>query len=103
MTPHHALLPEDTTQVLAACGQEVAGLEHVSVQAHALPGPIIGIYVRAATQQAAVEAAEETWLRARIAHPRLLPWELLGAEVPELPPLPFRPQPDTLPEEHHLD
>ncbi|MFI1179799.1 hypothetical protein ACH4UT_09610 [Streptomyces sp. NPDC020799] len=66
------------------------GVEHVVVHADARPGPVIGLFLRAADLRTAEATAKALWIRAREAQPWLRQWELCCAEAPllllDLPP-----------------
>jgi N-acetylglutamate synthase-like GNAT family acetyltransferase len=77
-----------TTAALAGCAAAAAGagrLEHVSVHADAPAHPVVGVYLRAASLEAAEGAAEALWRCAAASHPWLEDWEFRCAEVPLLP------------------
>ncbi|MFD3504596.1 hypothetical protein ACFWWT_42965 [Streptomyces sp. NPDC058676] len=78
-------LPSGTADAVAVCARDVAGVEHVVVHAGTRPHPVIGVYVSAATLQAAEETAVALWRCALKNHHWLRPWTLLRAEVPLIP------------------
>jgi hypothetical protein len=79
------LLPSGTADDVAACARDVAGLEHVVVHADTRPHPVIGLYVRAATLEAAEQIALVVWRCALNDLHWLRAWTLLRAEVPLIP------------------
>ncbi|WP_405550574.1 hypothetical protein [Streptomyces sp. NBC_01171] len=82
---HGVLLPSGTADAVAACGRDVNGVEHVVVHADTHPHPVIGVYISAATLQAAEETAVTLWRRTLDDHHWLHSWTLLRAEVPLIP------------------
>ncbi|MEU6576282.1 hypothetical protein [Streptomyces sp. NPDC046805] len=79
------LLPSGTADTVAACVRDVAGVEHVVVHADTRPHPVIGVYVSAATLEAAEETAVALWRCALKDQHSLRCWTLLRAEVPIIP------------------
>ncbi|MGW1889938.1 hypothetical protein ACWCP6_06665 [Streptomyces sp. NPDC002004] len=83
--PRGDILPgRPTVAAIAGCGAGVDGFEHVSVHTEAGPAPVIGMYLRASSLEAAEAAAETLWWRSCTAHPWLYAWEFRRAEVPLL-------------------
>ncbi|WP_328536605.1 hypothetical protein [Streptomyces sp. NBC_00344] len=79
------LLPEWTATAIADCAAGLEGFEHVSVHAEAFPQPVLGIYLRAPTLEAAEAGAEALCRRVWSCHQALTAWEVVRAEVPLLP------------------
>jgi hypothetical protein len=79
------LLPGATAVAVTACARDMSGVEHVVVHADAQPYPVIGVYVSAATLEAAEETAAALWECALKDHHWLQDWTLVRAEVPLIP------------------
>lgn len=79
------LLPEWTASAIAGSAAGLEGFEHVSVHADAFPHPVLGIYLRAPSLEAAEAAAEALYRQAWASHQALRDWEFIRAEVPLLP------------------
>ncbi|MGW6058577.1 hypothetical protein [Streptomyces sp. NPDC055189] len=77
-------LPGDTAATVMSAGSG-AGLEHVAVHLRSGAHPVIGVYVRAATLQAAEAVTEDAWWRASATDRSLSAWVPLRVEVPLLP------------------
>jgi hypothetical protein len=91
-------LPHDIGCLIRACASREDGLEHVTVHATALPGPVVGVFLRRADLVSAEATAERLWRRAVDHRPRLAAWRLRRAEVPLLRPEVLRldvPRPET--------
>lgn len=79
-------LPASTATALADCGSDVEGFEHVSLHRENESGPVVGVYLRASSLEAAESTAESLWWRACTAHSWLYGWKFRRAEVPLMTP-----------------
>ncbi|GAA0272063.1 hypothetical protein GCM10010302_07050 [Streptomyces polychromogenes] len=78
-------LPADTEALLAASAVDADGFELAVVHLRERAHPVVGMYMRTASLEAAEERAAAIWRSAAAAHPQLRPWTLARAEVPLLP------------------
>ncbi|KJK45328.1 hypothetical protein ACFCYM_11630 [Streptomyces sp. NPDC056254] len=58
------------------------GFELAVAHPAAQPHPVVGVYMRAPSLEAAEEGAAAVWRAAAATHPQLRPWGLLRAEIP---------------------
>ncbi|MFJ8011882.1 hypothetical protein [Streptomyces sp. NPDC096339] len=79
-------LPPGTPELVTVAAPEEAGLELAVLHADVEPHPVLGLYVRAPSLEAAEGRACEIWQRSFQAHPVLRRWSLIKAEVPLLLP-----------------
>ncbi|MFD5655481.1 MULTISPECIES: hypothetical protein [unclassified Streptomyces] len=84
--PEGALLPADTRQAIAAHVDEGDGVEHVSVHPHAVPCPVVGLYLLAESLEEAEARALEVCRRAVGRSPHWVGWEVVGAGAPLVAP-----------------
>jgi hypothetical protein len=82
-------LPDTTASVIADCGSDITGFEHVSVHSPNDSAPVVGIYLRAPTLEAAELAAESLWRHSCTAYPWLCGWKFRRAEAPLMMPEPY--------------
>lgn len=81
-----ALIPSDLTALVRGHIRPEDGVEHVSVHPHALPRPVIGVYLCAPALAVAEEQARLVCERVLARCPRLAGWSLAAAEAPLLAP-----------------
>ncbi|MEU9036370.1 hypothetical protein AB0D45_15905 [Streptomyces sp. NPDC048352] len=77
-----AALPPDTRALVSGQALPEERLEHVSVHAHALPHPVLGLYLRSDRLPEAEAAARTVCLRALLNCPELSGWTLLECQAP---------------------
>lgn len=70
------------TVASASAAAGVRGVEHVVQRAEPGRRPVLGVYVVAATQQAAASASERAWQAAVAARPELGEWTAVWEDVP---------------------
>src|SRR5882757_4241990 len=80
----NAVLPDEAAAAITDSCRGQDGFEHASVHIGVPPYPVVGLYVRAVSLEAAEEAAAALWRHASSVHESLGGWELVRAEVPIL-------------------
>lgn len=81
-----AALPADTRSLVLAHAREEDGVEHVSVHPHALPHPVLGLYVQARNLADAESRATALCRRVLTNCPEFDGWSLLSAQAPLVAP-----------------
>ncbi|WP_411105200.1 hypothetical protein [Streptomyces sp. cmx-4-9] len=79
-------LPRETEELLAGSAADADGCELVVAHPQVEPHPVVGVYIRASSLEAAEERAGAIWHSASAVHPQLRPWVLVRAEIPLLLP-----------------
>ncbi|MFG2235828.1 hypothetical protein ACGFNX_38520 [Streptomyces sp. NPDC048723] len=77
-----AVLPSGTRALVLGQARPEERVEHVSVHAHALPHPVLGLYLLSDRLLEAEAAARTVCLRALRSCPELGGWTLLAAQAP---------------------
>ncbi|MGW6565219.1 hypothetical protein [Streptomyces sp. NPDC054975] len=79
-------LPRDTDRLVAGSAVAADGFELAVAHPRVRPHPVVGVYLRARSLEAAEECAGSIWRRAVARHPQLRAWIPVRAEVPLLMP-----------------
>ncbi|WP_405774615.1 hypothetical protein [Streptomyces sp. NBC_00859] len=85
MAPHPEGAPFPASVAGLLAGNEPADeyrIEHISLHPHAQPGPVVGLFIQAASLAVAEAGAARAWQRATAAQPALAQWRMVSAEVP---------------------
>ncbi|GHG73609.1 hypothetical protein [Streptomyces griseocarneus] len=91
-----AELPADARDVVLAHALPQDGVEHVVIHPHAVPCPVVGVYLLADRLETAEFRAERVCRRALASPSALDGWELVNAQVPLMDVYERMPLPGTL-------
>lgn len=79
-------LPGEAAGWVRAAARTADGVEHATLHPHALPYPVMGVYVLAERIEQAEDQAARACRRALADRPELQGWQLVDAQAPLIAP-----------------